>query len=777
MCEESNDVTNKKNASMLPPRDVTRARADDSSRSSIMPGAHIHQNTLGDGLVPLINKLQDIFTQAGVDNVGGDLELPQIAVVGSQSSGKSSVLEALVGRDFLPRGPDICTRRPLVLQLVHTPYQHASHHNQAPMEWGEFLHRPGEIFTEFEAIREEIECETNRGIGTNKGVSDKQIRLKICSPHVLTMTLVDLPGITRVPVGDQPADIEKRIRDMILSYIKRESCLILAVSPANTDLANSDALTLSRLVDPDGKRTIGVVTKLDIMDRGTDAVAYLRGEVVPLRLGYIGVVNRCQQDIAQRRSIREARASEAEFFRHHPAYAEVIDKCGTEALGWTVSRILADHIADLLPALSDKIATRRAEAQRELVSLGEGRPEDPSRQSAMVLEKLHGYAACFTKSVVGKSDDLSTSSLEGGARIHFVLQDIFVKGLESLDPTRAMSEEDIRTAIQNAAGTKAVLLLPDDSFEVLVKQAIRKMSDPCVKCARIVHDELGRIARTLINQQNLQRYPRLAQSVEDATRDFLVEGLVPAESMINSLVECQLAHINTSHPDFVGGSQALRMAQQELKRRRGASASAGTGADDDEMSGDENNFGEDVLADVTQRNALQRKRDAKNKAKTALGRKLSGGSSVDASINKVKDKENDVQALYSHENGVVSLKEPPGRIQASEPETDEELLQVLVTRILLGSYFAISRGVLADTVPKAVMHFLVNSVQRGLQQHLIQSLYHPNLVPSLLTEHPETEAKRLAARNKYKALSAAAAAISAMPADLAAAGGGIGGRR
>ena len=742
-----------------------------------MPGAHIHQNTLGDGLVPLINKLQDIFTQAGVDNVGGDLELPQIAVVGSQSSGKSSVLEALVGRDFLPRGPDICTRRPLVLQLVHTPYQHASHHNQAPMEWGEFLHRPGEIFTEFEAIREEIECETNRGTGTNKGVSDKQIRLKICSPHVLTMTLVDLPGITRVPVGDQPADIEKRIRDMILSYIKRESCLILAVSPANTDLANSDALTLSRLVDPDGKRTIGVVTKLDIMDRGTDAVAYLRGEVVPLRLGYIGVVNRCQQDIAQRRSIREARASEAEFFRHHPAYAEVIDKCGTEALGWTVSRILADHIADLLPALSDKIATRRAEAQRELVSLGEGRPEDPSRQSAMVLEKLHGYAACFTKSVVGKSDDLSTSSLEGGARIHFVLQDIFVKGLESLDPTRAMSEEDIRTAIQNAAGTKAVLLLPDDSFEVLVKQAIRKMSDPCVKCARIVHDELGRIARTLINQQNLQRYPRLAQSVEDATRDFLVEGLVPAESMINSLVECQLAHINTSHPDFVGGSQALRMAQQELKRRRGASTAAGTGADDDEMSGDENDFGEDVLADVTQRNALQRKRDAKNKAKTALGRKLSGGSSVDASINKVKDKENDVQALYSHENGVVSLKEPPGRIQASEPETDEELLQVLVTRILLGSYFAISRGVLADTVPKAVMHFLVNSVQRGLQQHLIQSLYHPNLVPSLLTEHPETEAKRLAARNKYKALSAAAAAISAMPADLAAAGGGIGGRR
>jgi dynamin 1-like protein len=143
---------------------------------------------------------------------------------------------------------------------------------------------PGQVFTDFEAIREEIEAETTRGVGSNKGVSEKQIRLKICSPHVLTMTLVDLPGITRVPVGDQPVDIEKQIRTMILSYIKRDSCLILAVTPGNSDLANSDALTLSRLVDPEGKRTIGVITKLDIMDRGTDAMAYLRGEVVPLKV-------------------------------------------------------------------------------------------------------------------------------------------------------------------------------------------------------------------------------------------------------------------------------------------------------------------------------------------------------------------------------------------------------------------------------------------------------------------------------------------------------------
>ena len=97
------------------------------------------------------------------------------------------------------------------------------------------------------------QAETDREAGGNKGVSDKQIRLKIFSPNVLNITLVDLPGITKVPVGDQPSDIEARIRTMILSYIKHETCIILAVSPANSDLANSDALQMARLADPDGK--------------------------------------------------------------------------------------------------------------------------------------------------------------------------------------------------------------------------------------------------------------------------------------------------------------------------------------------------------------------------------------------------------------------------------------------------------------------------------------------------------------------------------------------
>ncbi|THG05520.1 hypothetical protein TEA_009763 [Camellia sinensis var. sinensis] len=161
-------------------------------------------------------------------------------------------------------------------------------------------------------------AETEREVGYNKGVSDKQIRLKISSPNVLNITLVDLPGITKVPVGDQPSDIEARIRKMMMSYIKQEACIILAVSPANSDLATSDALQMAKEADPTGRFPDYWRNYKDIMDRGTNARNFLLGKVVPLRLGYIGVVNRSQEDINKNRSIAEALAYEEQFFQDNP---------------------------------------------------------------------------------------------------------------------------------------------------------------------------------------------------------------------------------------------------------------------------------------------------------------------------------------------------------------------------------------------------------------------------------------------------------------------------
>ncbi|PLW44508.1 hypothetical protein PCASD_11463 [Puccinia coronata f. sp. avenae] len=159
-------------------------------------------------LIKTINKLQDSFSSVGVQN---PINLPQIAVIGSQSSGKLSVLKNFVGRDFLPRGTGIVTRRPLVLQLINcpatakppwantnqttpadpdnpTPLKQGKDTTQNPDEWGKFLHKPGEKFHNFNKIREEIVRETETKTGKNGGISPLPINLRIFPPHVLTLT-------------------------------------------------------------------------------------------------------------------------------------------------------------------------------------------------------------------------------------------------------------------------------------------------------------------------------------------------------------------------------------------------------------------------------------------------------------------------------------------------------------------------------------------------------------------------------------------------------------
>jgi dynamin 1-like protein len=204
------------------------------------------------------------------------------------SSGKSSVLENIVGQSILPRGTGIVTRVPLVMQL-HAPSadelaaalaDRANPAGSQQDEWGEFLHLPGQRFFDWDAVRAEVASRTDALAGTDRGVVDAPIHLKVNAPRLLELTLVDLPGVTRVPVGDQPADIEQQVRSLCLKYIENENSIILAITAANTDLSNSDALQLAKLVDPHGRRTVGVLTKVDLMDHGTDCVDVLmnRGE-------------------------------------------------------------------------------------------------------------------------------------------------------------------------------------------------------------------------------------------------------------------------------------------------------------------------------------------------------------------------------------------------------------------------------------------------------------------------------------------------------------------
>ena len=156
----------------------------------------------------------------------------------------------------------------------------------------------------------------------------------------------------QVPVGDQPEDIETQIRQLVSKYIVNPNSIILAVSPANADIATSESIKLARDVDPDGRRTLAVVTKLDLMDAGTDAIDILCGRVIPVKLGIIGVINRSQQDIKDNKSIQEAMKDEASFLQRK--YPTLATRNGTAYLAKTLNRLLMHHIRDCLPDLKTR---------------------------------------------------------------------------------------------------------------------------------------------------------------------------------------------------------------------------------------------------------------------------------------------------------------------------------------------------------------------------------------------------------------------------------------
>lgn len=718
--------------------------------------------TIGSSLIPVINKLHDILASSGTEL--SDISVPQVAVVGSQSSGKSSVLEALVGRDFLPRGCDICTRRPLVLMLENR----SPNSDDDRIEWGEFRHLPGRRFYDFSQIRREIEAETEREAGCNKGVSENQIRLKISSPNVLNMTLIDLPGITKVPVGDQPSDIEARIRRMIMAHINNENCIILAVSPANSDLATSDALQIAKLADPTGSRTVGVITKLDIMDRGTNACNFLLGKVVPLKLGYVGVVNRCQEDINKNRSIEEALAYEEQFFHDHPVYNSVSNHCGIPQLAKKLNQILEQHIRKDLPHLKAVLNSRMHAAMKELQTYGDV-VESKAEQGAALLHILRRYCDDFSAMVDGKSPDMSTKELFGGARIHYLFQSMFVKLLEEVDPCEKLTDEDIVYALRNSSGLRNVLFVPEVPFEVLVRRQIAQLSDPCHQCLWIVYDELIKICQAC-ESTGLKRFPSLRRHINDVVRKFLDAAAKPAETMIRNLIEMEMDYINSSHPSFIGGNKAVELAVQQMR-------SSKERADAEKVPiSDKGQFSQTAAP----RSVLNGVSNQGNHPQSNNGRPILTGGSLStrswgissifgskASSRGTAAIESPEETLHDVENmsSTIQLREPPSILRPLEM-SENEATEIIITRILVKSYFDIVRKNIQDLVPKAIMHFLVNHTKRNLHNTLIQILYREILFEELLQEQDEVVARRKHAKEVLRVLRQAVKTLNEVESDV-----------
>jgi dynamin 1-like protein len=504
-------------------------------------------------LIPLINTLQDVF-----NTIGGELvELPQIAVVGCQSSGKSSVLEAVVGKDFLPRGSGIVTRRPLVLQLVHA--------NPGEEQYAEFLHKKGEKFKNFDAMRQEIIDETERECPTNRAVSPKPINLRIQSPNVPNLTLVDLPGLTKVAIEGQDPRIVEQIHMMVRNYVAPSHTLILAITPANQDIANSDSLKMAREVDPDGTRTIGVITKLDLMDAGTDAGAILRNEVYPLRLGYIAVVNRSQKDIDARKKMADALQAEQQFFAQHAVYRPLSDRTGTAVLSVTLNRILIEHIKRELPALRTRVEELIKDKERELERYGEDPAGSPMNAHQLVVSIITTYCTKFSDLIAGKVGDQVEDDLKGGARISRIFKDVFereIKDAPALSSNDSGLCREVWWMMRNHSGITVPIFVSHQAFESVVRRRIENLRFPALKAVNLVSNEILNI-HAQVHFPDLERYPQVKDAIRNEVEDLVNSCVEPTNQFVNDVIDNEKQFINTARHDFRGAAVLAEKKQKD----------------------------------------------------------------------------------------------------------------------------------------------------------------------------------------------------------------------
>ncbi|XP_044140202.1 interferon-induced GTP-binding protein Mx2-like [Bufo gargarizans] len=503
-------------------------------------------NTYEEKIRPCID-LIDSLRSLGVEK---DLALPAIAVIGDQSSGKSSVLEALSGIT-LPRGSGIVTRCPLELKLMKDlkdshwrgkiSYESVSIELNDPME-----------------VEEEIMKAQDFMAGTDLGISSELISLEVVSPEVPDLTIIDLPGIARVPVGNQPDDIGDQIKRLIRKYIEKQETICLVVVPCNADIATTEALKMAREVDPSGERTLGILTKPDLVDKGTeeDILNVVNNNVIHLKKGYMIVKCRGQQDIQDRLSLKEAIKKEENFFKDHPFFRDLMheEKATIPYLAQRLTSELVDHINKSLPALEDQIKNKLQITKDEMEKCGRGVPEDESERLAFLVEKIQQFNLDIAYVIQGEEFVSLTKTPKLVARV----RTCFNTWQNELDKCimrfNAVLKDEIEEFEKFHRGRELPGFINYKSFEAIVKEKIGNMEDPAREVLKTVTETVlktfSEIARTHFHNFNnffkvtKTKIENLRQSQEEAAEN-LIKIQFMMERMVYSQDKCYRYELET----------------------------------------------------------------------------------------------------------------------------------------------------------------------------------------------------------------------------------------
>ena len=534
----------------------------------------------------------------------------------------------------------------------------------------------------------------------------------------------------------------------------------------------SPAIKLAQAADPTGTRTVGVLTKVDLMDPGTDISEILLNQVIPLRRGYVAVVNRGQKDIQADISTRDGLKKEDHFFRNHPVYSRdrnLLAKCGTPKLAKSLNNMLMHHIRDCLPDLKQRISRMMADVQSELEALGTPATNSSrSARGASLLGLLSKFATNFSAILDGKGRPDGKKSLAhpvnelmGGSRISYIFTEVFARSLNSVGAFDGLTDEEIRTTIANANGTRPALFVPEVSFDILVRRQVARLEEPGIVCVDLVYEELQRIS-TQAEPTELTRFPVLRERMLEVVMSLLRRSVGPSQMMVANLVKIELSYVNTSHPDFIGGSKAVAGLMTKVGKENDSRAASAEKKSAPEDAGGPapltslNNYGYD---------------GSENEKMGAREPNSNGGGGIMGMLfNNAKDingkKKNDRKASIEPPS-IVTLPQVPDRMkQTDHPASEKEAIEMEVSRLFLNtakgcsqyltalflygqiikslveSYFNIVRKNFIDFVPKTIMYFLVNHVKDSMQNELVSELYREAEVGTLLQEAEDIATRR-----------------------------------
>ncbi|XP_016425212.1 interferon-induced GTP-binding protein Mx3-like isoform X2 [Sinocyclocheilus rhinocerous] len=514
---------------------------------------------LEESIRPYID-LIDTLRSVGIHK---DLALPTIVVIGDQSSGKSSVLEALSGV-ALPRGNGIVTRCPLELRLKKVPgvnwkavltYDKKADESvnssnfAGPIKASKLVAQSTQNqekieFSDPSLVEEHVAAAQNELAGKGVGIRDELITLEVMSPDVCDLTLIDLPGIARVPVEGQPEDIGKQIKRLIMKYIKKHETINLVVVPCNTDIATTEALKMAQEVDPEGIRTVAILTKPDLIDKGTEktVLAIVHNKVIPLRKGYIMVKCRGQQQINDDIPLEEAAQMERDFFQNHDYFRCLLkeDNATIKSLAVKLTQDLVDHIEKSLPQLQEQIKKQLWSVKKALKDCEDGPPEDLEGAKEFLIKTLNGFNE--------EIKSLSSGEPMTEKNMFAQLRAEFKKWNDYLNSTKT-SFNNSNELSENYRGMELPGFMNYRMFQKILQDHVAKLKDPAMNLLNAIKDLIIKQFTDVVSEC-FQNYHVLQNTTKDKINNIQLTQLEKAEQRISEQFKME-NRIYTQDPIFL----------------------------------------------------------------------------------------------------------------------------------------------------------------------------------------------------------------------------------